>query len=289
MICSQCGNEITEEQAFGNVGGAAPKHRPKGILTILLAVALVISLGAVVFLLFDKDDPQADEGNEKTQRLEGNGFSSPEDAITAYVEALQDGDIGKMVSTFAIESYAEGFDFEAYLRVYPSIQLHAIGVPLPNSGAYQEQLNAYARYATIASDIRLGYLALIDIDYLPIYHVRPGDEMDAEIEALTEELSGNNFDKELSQMEIGDILTEEELDANKKVVAHQFDNYFAYLDVDDLQEVAIEVEFDGKDFILYMLTAEIDGRWYNLTTNSPTYYMDTAAADQPLLGGVLKQ
>jgi phosphoglycolate phosphatase-like HAD superfamily hydrolase len=72
------------------------------------------------------------------------------------------------------------------------------------------------------------------------------------------------------------ILTEEELDANKEVIAHQFDNYFAYLDVDDLQEVAIEVEFDGKDFILYMLTAEIDGRWYNLTTNSPTYNMNAA-------------
>ena len=125
---------------------------------------------------------QGGDAEKASNRLEGKGFSSPEEAITAYAEALQDGDIGKMVSTFAIESYAERLDFEEYMRLFHTIQLSTTGAPLPNAGPYQEQLNTYSRYATIVSEIRDGYFALIDV--VPSPHLPLTLTKDADIEAL---------------------------------------------------------------------------------------------------------
>ena len=44
-------------------------------------------------------------------QFEGNGFSSPEAAITAYAEAFRNGDVDEMIATFAIESKENGIMF----------------------------------------------------------------------------------------------------------------------------------------------------------------------------------
>ncbi|MBR5528908.1 MAG: hypothetical protein IKU57_00375, partial [Oscillospiraceae bacterium] len=36
----------------------------------------------------------------------------------------------------------------------------------------------------------------------------------------------------------------------------------------ELRELAIEMEYDGLDYILMMQMVKLDGKWYNLTTNT---------------------
>lgn len=47
--------------------------------------------------------------------FEGSGFDSPEEAVTAYLEAMQEGDVQGMLSTFAIETYVDNVDAQTYL------------------------------------------------------------------------------------------------------------------------------------------------------------------------------
>jgi hypothetical protein len=139
----------------------------------------------------------------------------------------------------------------------------------------------------VFSEIRYGYFALIGVDPYTTRHIPLGDEMEAEIEALTKELCGNNFEKKIAQIKTGNILTGDDLEPNEKVLEHTLNAYASYLGVNEFCEIAIEVEFDGKAFLLYMLTAKIDGHWYNLTTSCPTGLMHAAQNDTNIVGGFL--
>ena len=55
-----------------------------------------------------KDAPSKDPSSDG--RMEGSGFASPEDAVTAYLEAMKAGDLSGMLSTFAIETYIQNVD-----------------------------------------------------------------------------------------------------------------------------------------------------------------------------------
>ena len=48
--------------------------------------------------------------------MEGPGYDSPEEAVTAYLEAMKKGDARGMLSTFAIETYVAEMDAQAYLE-----------------------------------------------------------------------------------------------------------------------------------------------------------------------------
>ena len=52
----------------------------------------------------------------KQETFEGAGYSTPEEAASAYIEAVKSMDVRRVWSTFAIESYVENFDFVSYLE-----------------------------------------------------------------------------------------------------------------------------------------------------------------------------
>lgn len=56
---------------------------------------------------------------------EGNGSESAEDAARLYLEGIRDSDLSKALSAFAIETYANHFDYQA--------QIMRIGAYLPAS------------------------------------------------------------------------------------------------------------------------------------------------------------
>ena len=59
--------------------------------------------------------PALGEGTE-TGALEGPGFGSAEEAVTAYLEAMKNGDVEGMLATFAIETYVAEMDAQADLE-----------------------------------------------------------------------------------------------------------------------------------------------------------------------------
>ena len=257
MCCDQYGNEILQEQTGDTV---VKKHRPKRILTIVLCVALAVSVALNIISLF---------GIGKANKIEGKGFSSPEKAALAYLEAMRKGDVDKMISTFAIESYVEAFDFEDYLQKSPFFNASPSGMFLPEGGAYRESLNDHTRYMQVFSDVYYGYFTLIDFDTSVSTKLALGGNLEKEIRDLKKSLEGKDFDKELSKMKIGDISTDEDLGA-EETLEYALKMYSSYLDVEDFCDVGIEIEFDGTDFCFYMMTVKIDGRGYNMTTFSPS-------------------
>lgn len=56
-------------------------------------------------------------------RYEGNGFSTPEEALTCYMEGLRNLDFDQMLGAFAWETQMEHFDFKAFFERVLTYQL----------------------------------------------------------------------------------------------------------------------------------------------------------------------
>lgn len=92
-------------------------------------------------------------------RHEGEGYDTPEEAVLAYIEALNRGDVDDMLATFAMETFADHCDADAYLTRMRSISPVTIyGVPV--NGAYSRSLLINARYSQIANVLMHQYMEI---------------------------------------------------------------------------------------------------------------------------------
>lgn len=105
MICPECGKEIS----VGN-----EKKNSKGMLTAF-AVTAVVALVAVVFLVLSLTGVLG-SGDKEPAKAEGAGFESPEKCMESYMEYMKNGDYQGMLSCYAIESFAENYDMNAYVE-----------------------------------------------------------------------------------------------------------------------------------------------------------------------------
>lgn len=242
-----------------------PKKKAS-IVTIILCALLVLSVIGNIILLIPKDSEPV------SQTLEGSGFDSPEAAITAYAKALSEGDVEGMLRTFAIESYVENYDLEAQIKRVGFYLFTPNEAGLPNDSQYKQELNNYSRLAAVTTQIINGYFALTGVDnsktYLPFS--KQEENWEETLDDFLEQLESPKLDKKLSSIEIGDVLTAEDLLSDESYEVYDPESpYGDFLDVEEFYDLAIEIAFDGEDYYLFMLTAKIDGKWYNITTHSP--------------------
>lgn len=266
-------NQPIQDYKLGEVQEVPPK-KPFPI-KIVLCSALVLSLILNIILLCSKNSASC---------FEGNGFSSPEAAITAYAKAFKEGDINEMISTFAVESYVDCFDLEEHMALVWFYQFYNTEVGLPNDSNYKEQINYYSRTAYITQQIKNGYFTLTGVDNSKSIQSFPRDTREADIDALMQQLEYPEFDKKLSHIKIGDVLTKNDFKSNENY--SQMLNNYPHLDVDELCDVAIEIEFDGEQYYLFMLTAKINGKWYNISFVSPLGLLNGLDSSS---GGFMKQ
>ncbi len=174
MFCKQCGKELADQAVFctgcgtkqivipaaveyeKNAGTApapftdkAQRRKGKGLL--FGAAGMVI--GAIILCVVLYAAGVFSSGG----RIEGPGFGAPEDAAKAYLAGLRDQDIDMMISAFAMESYADHYDFEAFIKrlnaYNPSIEMR-----LPNTSDYARQLNIEGRRSRIINQILNQYM-----------------------------------------------------------------------------------------------------------------------------------
>ena len=69
-----------------------------------------ICLGMSMAVIGTTALPKIVDAAVSDERIECDGFDTPEEAITAFCEAFKENDFDKAVSTFAIESYCDHFD-----------------------------------------------------------------------------------------------------------------------------------------------------------------------------------
>ena len=79
---------------------------------ISLVLALVLILGCTC--AFAEGDEQVCTAN--TMKYEGEGFATPEEALTCYMEGLKNLDFDQMMSAFAWETQMEHYDLRVFLE-----------------------------------------------------------------------------------------------------------------------------------------------------------------------------
>lgn len=222
----------------------------KRILSILLAICTLLTLCGC-----------SSSGNNGT-KIEGNGYKSAEKAALAFAEALQSGDVRKILSTFAMETYVDSMDMEEYLSATGP---YMVSTGLVSSDDYSKEIRLIQRQYDIAR--YFGYLYINYTEFgmpenmAPVSNrdMKPYDEF---IEAMTVE----DWENILGEMEIGDVLTlgevlpdedTEEMDDRLKAIAKQYG-------CDNVVPLAVEVTLDGVEYYLCVNVANYDGTWYNL-------------------------
>lgn len=193
--------------------------------------------------------------------VEGMGFNSPEDAAEAYLEGLRNTDLNCMISTFAVESYAENYNFEAAMnrmKVYVPSQ----EIKLPNSNEFITAMNIESRRSSVTNMILRQYLFLCDSEFDQSQpQIMEDDLVISEFVAqLNKNLNTNKF----QTLEVLGFIPPEALtdmyssEQNQKNIARLAEIYGA----DELVCRVAVFELDGSRYMLCLDAVDYGGKWY---------------------------
>lgn len=264
-FCSVCGNSVAKKEAAPEPVKTAEKKRSGGkrqFLLGLLAGLLCCAIAVSALLLW----PQ---GGGK---LEGKGYDSPEEAVTACLEAMRDGDLGKAVSTFAIESYAENFDETAHLERVEVYNISFIALEKD----FGKDYNIALRYEAAAKTVYYQYLwfALKDTQYSEL--ITDATTMLLPTENERRELLRTLADpatlERLQTLEIRKIMRpedflEKEALSNYQREANQnnIEKMRQACGAEQITSRIARVRIDGETYLFYMDLVRYDGKWYILS------------------------
>ncbi len=251
---------------------ALPKSKGKYLLFGLCGAVLGALLLAVILLVsgvISIGSPKAKNSGlfgKAGTSIQGAGYDTPEQAAEAYLEALKNQDLDAMVATFAVESYVENFDFEAYLNRLQSFQPGSRSYfSYPNNDEYMRQLNIATRVSSITQTIDFQYIVFNALEVIGQggTTVLSGEEeikgFIAEYEKATEnyvfedlKITGTLAPAELVEAYASDR-NKENMDNRARVLG---------LDGDDIADVAITFEANGQDWIFCPELVKYNDKWY---------------------------
>lgn len=203
-----------------------------------------------------------DVSSNTSLSLEGNGYESPEEAVTAYLDAFQQGDIYKMLSTFAVETFVENYSVEKQIermRSYSPKQY------IPAVSEYAQHLNLEIRRSRITDYIRRQYLTLTN-----------SKTVDDTTFLWDESMSISDFVADIFAMDDSDIFASFEFDNVFYNPEELYDNFNSENNLrvrnilqgvygcDDLKSVVAEFSVNNIPYILCMDVGCYGKSWYNV-------------------------
>jgi hypothetical protein len=232
----------------------------KQIFRIFFALALVISAGAAWAANADA-----------AQTIEDAGYTSPEDAVKAYLDGLRNADLEKMVGTFAVESYVDNFNLRAQIERLHTY-METVPIKLPNTNEFFRKINIENHKNRIILEIYNQYITwsqpnLSEKRYTPIRL-----EGAAEISMLLNKLedAGNEAKlKSLKTLKIREFISPGKVndrydsEANQKNLTAQK----IVLGADEYQSVVALVEVE-QQFYLFCFDAALYGRKWRISSLS---------------------
>lgn len=293
QFCSACGKKTEQPPAQADDAGGngqppaqavgaeeskqsppAPNARtakkgPGGVVFLLLGFAAAAAVMAVLFvtgiLKLDLGGPEP--------RLEGEGYDSPEEAVTAYAEYLKEGNLEGMLSTFAVESYVENFDMAMYIEmngIILSPRAMAVTGTYPWNNDPGAALNLELRRQQVCDIIYAQYISQLlagteyesILDGMPKPLDAPSDEAEQFIRILRRPPGFSNM--KIGKALFGeDMLSESVLEQHSEILTRP-----NAAKADKLQDVCLELTIDGADYFLFFQTGRYHGKWYNMDSNS---------------------
>ena len=197
--------------------------------------------------------------------FEGPGYDSPEEAVTAYLEAMKDGDARGMLSTFAIETYVAEMDAQAELERIGSFQT-SYGMYLPLGGDYQRQVAVAARYGQLVESLAYQWTLYSwpegyeEFDGTPVIL-----REDGAVEAFLTGLAENDAAARWQEMEVVGFVEPELMSTQYSDGAESRARQAASHGCDEIVSVVAKLDIGGEEWYQCMDVACYGGKWYNLS------------------------
>lgn len=195
--------------------------------------------------------------------IESAGFDSPQMAVEAYLEGLKAGDLDRMMSAFAVESYVEHYNLQAYLEQMGSYRFLEQEISLPVADGLSRSMDIQSRMKEAASQSagQFAAVCILNGNYygnMPIPETQPGSA------DYVQEMANIIDAADMDSMKILGYIPPEKLskgygsDDSRKTRAGQAEICGA----DKQESCAVAFEIGGNKYIICPDTVEYNGKWY---------------------------
>lgn len=223
-------------------------------LCLLLASIIVLSMSA------------CGSSTPSPSKYEGDGFNTPEEAVTRYLEGLKEMDYDKMLSAFAWESQISHFSVDAYLKRLKSVQMSYIPrMPSNNDFLFSANVNAIrAKQTKYIYDSIEAYLRGYSYNYAKTYSFDKEYEVDEYLALFNKEkiekLTGMSNIRFLTP----DSITENKFSERKELIEKIYEPYCA-----DEVDCIVALADVGDEILLFCPTVMRYGdKWYITSVDS---------------------
>ena len=237
------------------------------ILSLVLSLVLLCAACSGCGKKAGQKDAQAGSASAESTavpRLE-SGYATPEEAFTAYVEAMNRGDAYGMYSTFAVESFVSRSDPRLYLEYTRRYTSYAAMYLLPRDDDFFRSLAAQVRYGYQAD----GFLRSCSYGVSNDSHTDLSAEADRE--ALVDKFRKSPLYNAVGKVEFVRWISPVNLSGGLIMNPRAGNDTIASLiwtGAEDTAELAAELRVDGKTAYLALRSVCYDGRWFNLDYSS---------------------
>lgn len=295
-FCAICGNKLNQQVATSyaanpvsqakdmnrvSKGNKSGSNMTGKILFAVIGLAVGIAIGIGSFVILNSGS------SDSSGKYEGKGFSTPEDAATAYIEAYGDGDIDKLVSCFAVESSVENYEMADMLERFKSYFPSAT-IKMPNYGETSKKLNIENKRADIIKTIIQHYVVMSGWE-LPLNALSTSLD-DASAEDFVKEKFPNNEASITNGLKIDMVIQPEDIlhdswtsefaQNNRKTLQDSFH-------AEDLTSRGVVFHTDDGYYIWYAGLIKYNNKWYvdpNFSTLSSMMGVDANHAGMVYIG-----
>ena len=205
-----------------------------------------------------------EKGQEGTEREEG--FDSPREAVSAYLESLRSHDLEQAVSTFYLQTYLEQYSFDAYVQCQLPRLFGWKDIGLPPANDFAREAMGLDQEAELERGVERQAVMVCLMDrYLK------APEEDLGENGLSWEALGDKLD--WGSLEILGSVPEKAFagSGGMKMSRSSLDAEMEklYLGADEVESWAMGFEINGNPYILFMDVVEYEGKWYNRAFGNP--------------------
>ncbi len=209
------------------------------------------------------------ETNNKIVSFEVKGYESADEAALSYVKSFCQSDIDSMLSTFAIETFIENYDLKEFINSRKYYDYYNTECPFENNSDFKMQINYYSRISELVKSFKQTYYYLIlkDDNFSAIETFTRSNAND--IELFVNKISDPYFDEKISSAKIRRVLTPEFFnDLDLLTYKNTTTTKYSYLNCDEIKSFAVELDFDGDEYYLFVDVGLFDNVWYNISISS---------------------
>ena len=272
-VCAEEGSWLCPECAASNTGNFCTQcgaQKPEAVVCPGCGEQYPIDTGD---MFCGKCGTRLQQAAAPAARLEGNGFDTPEEAVTCYLEGLKKQDYSLILSAFAWETQAEHFSIEAKLRRMEAYNVSA----RPRMPADSDFMRSALLYSILSQQTDLIYQSL---EYYILQDDHPFStgnatiilKSDEEYDAFMEKFSSGRPEK-LAGMTNILFLTPDQVTDHKFSMERNQENYIkmnAMYGADETADVPAIAAAGDEILFCCPTVARYGDKWYMVSVSSMT-------------------